>query len=100
MGFFDWLYEDRDWISDGCAPPTYTNRKTGETRSDDSLEKFEEDQRLRDPDYDEKKRVRIENNRLRRRRDFLATQEENIRLRNEIAELEIRAQNRTGRIVQ
>ncbi|SKT22780.1 hypothetical protein [Mycobacteroides abscessus] len=46
--------------------------------------------RRQDPDYDEKRRVHLENVRLRDRRDFLRQHEENKELQREIAELEAR----------
>ncbi len=46
--------------------------------------------RRQDPDYDEKRRIHLENVRLRERRDFLRERERNKELQREIAELEAR----------
>ncbi|SKX81166.1 Uncharacterised protein [Mycobacteroides abscessus subsp. bolletii] len=61
-------------------------RKDPEPTNDDYLAM----RRREDPDYDEKRRVQVENVRLRGRRDFLRQQQENKDLQREIAELEVR----------
>lgn len=61
-------------------------RKYPEPTNDDYLAM----RRRQDPEYDEKRRVHLENVRLRDRRDFLRQHEENKELRREIAELEAR----------
>ncbi|SLH43284.1 hypothetical protein [Mycobacteroides abscessus] len=51
-------------------------------------EDYHEIRRREDPDYDEKRRVQVENYQLRARRDFLRQRVENYELREEIAALE------------
>jgi hypothetical protein len=60
-----------------------------ETPGDDRFwDEFDDMRRRQDPDYDERQRVHQENVELRKKRDLLAQQQENARLRQEIAELE------------
>lgn len=54
---------------------------------EDCLEGYHAMRRAQDPDYDRKRAAHIENVKLRARRDMLAQERENERLRAEIAEL-------------
>jgi len=54
----------------------------------DPFASFDAMMREQDPEYDERRRVHYENVRLRQRRDFLRQQQENEKLKCEIAELE------------
>lgn len=60
----------------------------------DVFAEVEAQMRAEDPDYDAKQAAHRENVRLRERRDFLRQREENVVLRQEIAELEMRAEQR------
>lgn len=62
----------------------------GKPESDDWYAEYQAQRRDEDPDYDERDRLHRENVELRKRRDMLATREENAALRQEIAELERR----------
>lgn len=72
MGFWSWLHDYRPQ----------------QPEDDGFLKEFDAMMRRGDPDYDERRRIHHENVELRKRRDMLAEQEENRRLRSEIAALE------------